>query len=146
MGEITHYFIVLVFGGKAPLRVPPPSSPPSLPLSHTSLVWLQEKAGAGSSLAPRQWDTSGQPRTFRRQAVSRSLTNTHTHTQMPASQSKHSVQKHKQSKDKQDIPAARCSGFLATANLNQRERESWRAQCGGDGGGRGVNRKRWPDY
>lgn len=133
MGEITHYFIVLVFGGKAPLRVPPPSSPPSLPLSHTSLVWLQEKAGAGSSLAPRQWNTSNQPA----QALSQAGWQSHTHTNASQPIKTHRT-KARTEQDKQDIPAAGCSGFLATVNLNRRDRgrqrRSWRTQFGEDGG------------
>lgn len=83
--------------------------PSSASTRHFSQACWGKEPGTGSSLALRQWNTS---------KSSTSLTS-FTHTEQ----------------DKQDIPAAGCTGFLALANLKRRVRVG--AERSGAAGGEG---------
>lgn len=150
--EITHYFIVLVFRGKALLKLSPSFSPlflsnyipPSLPAPSFSFLYISTSyfllcptfflsplhlsqfscyfspsLCLTLSFSEAFWESRGRKQLgsqtmehikIKKAAPASPTSHTHTHTYAQTQQ------------DKQDIPAAGCTGFLALANLKRRVR------------------------
>lgn len=137
--EITHYLIVLVFGGKAlfkfPLRPSHLSSSLSNSLLHHFLPLLRPPSASDSFLhipphlnLPLLFSFSP-PLCLSLRLSDRKQLGSQTMEHIKNHHQPHQLHSHTHTQtqqDKQDIPAAGCTGFLASAKLKRRVTTSWR--------------------